>query len=349
MERLKTEENQDLDFSSEKLILFPERVAALRQADLSLFPVSVELSLTTHCNLKCAWCVDLKWREDRPGILDKSLILKVMKELKSGGTRGITIEGGGEPTIHPDFREIVEGILDSGLAVGLITNGIAFKDFDLVERMSWIRFSIDAGTKYEFSKLKGGREEDFDKVLENIKRASAAGKGKCRIGAGFIITPHNLFNLIGLTQSIRGFGARYIQFRRPTEADNLDLGGDFDLSELKSLETPSFEVYIHQMKEYSPGNFGLPCVAHSLTTVIGADGGCFVCCRLRSPVNKFMGCYGNLKDAPFGELWRGEARQEMSKKLLDGNFCKAYCPECRLTKYNLLIERLNKTKTVDFL
>jgi MoaA/NifB/PqqE/SkfB family radical SAM enzyme len=39
------------------------------------------------------------------------------------GLSGVEFTGGGEPTLHPQFNEIVEFCYDIGLKVGLCTNG----------------------------------------------------------------------------------------------------------------------------------------------------------------------------------------------------------------------------------
>jgi len=100
-----------MEIGLNKILLFPDKLKALLNSNEDnpdfLYPISVELSLTNECNQKCIWCSDYELRNRLPGTLKKEVIFNLVDDLKIGGTKGITIEGGGEPTLHPDFIEII--------------------------------------------------------------------------------------------------------------------------------------------------------------------------------------------------------------------------------------------------
>ena len=58
---------------------------------------------------------------------------------------------------------------------------------------------------------------------------------------------------------------------------------------------------------------------------------------------------GNIYEQSFSEIWYGETRREQAKTVLNREFCTKYCPECRLTKFNVLLERIERIKTKDFI
>jgi MoaA/NifB/PqqE/SkfB family radical SAM enzyme len=157
-----------LDHSAAKLLAFPAKVESiLRQGiDDSSYPLSVELSLTNRCNLGCRWCGDSSLRARNPGEIPTSLVKRLLDELLAGGTRGVVIEGGGEPTIHPGFREIVSYVGQIGLAAGLVTNGLSTKPMEIAHRLEWIRVSLDASTPEEYLLEKG--KDCFERVLSNL-------------------------------------------------------------------------------------------------------------------------------------------------------------------------------------
>ncbi|HPG30596.1 MAG TPA: radical SAM protein, partial [bacterium] len=143
-----------MEIGLNKIMLFPEKIKELlnvseEKNDLS-YPISVELSLTNICNQNCVWCSDYELRNRLPGVLKKEIVFKLIDDLKSGGTKGITIEGGGEPTLHPDFCEIVEYIVKSGMSVGMITNGTNLNYGNLIDKFEWIRVSLDASDREEY-------------------------------------------------------------------------------------------------------------------------------------------------------------------------------------------------------
>lgn len=332
----------------EKLYLHPAKTAALLHSqddgpDLT-YPVSVELSLTNRCNLRCVWCSDHDLRQ-RQGIntdLDTDTLLHLFKDMKAGGTKGVVIEGGGEPTLHRDFDKIVQSLFEMGLPVGLITNGITPIAADTLKLFEWIRVSLDASTPEEFKSLKG--HNGFERVLSNIYNYAQS----CSlVGIGYVVANCNMYDIETLVLRLRRYGVSYLQFRPVIDCPHL-APGDLDLSYLKRYQNPNFSVVLDGMQENAQGrNGGLPCTAHSLTTVITADGGVYLCGRLN--IHAWMPPMGNIRQHAFSEIWRGEERRRQVLQVGDSRFCEANCPPCRLAKFNQLLARLTRTKSPHFI
>jgi organic radical activating enzyme len=69
--------------------------------------------------------------------------LEILAHFRGQGTRAVVITGGGEPTIHPGWREIVEQAVSSHMQVGLVTNGIALSNGEkCAAGMTWVRISV---------------------------------------------------------------------------------------------------------------------------------------------------------------------------------------------------------------
>ena len=58
---------------------------------------------------------------------------------------------------------------------------------------------------------------------------------------------------------------------------------------------------------------------------------------------------GNLYDESFYDIWHGQEREKQSRQLLDKDYCRKWCPECRLTKYNVLLDKTLGIKTTNFI
>ena len=84
--------------------------------DNKTFPIAVEIDLTNKCNHKCIWCMFEGFKERKPHSLDKELVFDLLKELKSLDVKAITFVGGGEPTLHRDFDEILEFAFEQGFS-----------------------------------------------------------------------------------------------------------------------------------------------------------------------------------------------------------------------------------------
>ncbi|MBI2251212.1 MAG: radical SAM protein [Armatimonadetes bacterium] len=326
----------------DKIFLFPEKIKAVKSVfnngkiDLT-YPISIELSLTNKCNMHCVWCSDKKLRERYPYDLAKEIIFKLIQDLKIGGTKGIVIEGGGEPTLHKDFEEIAEAIKQKNLSIGLITNGTNQIKLKTLEKIDWIRVSLDASSKVEYHNYKG--REIFEEVMKMAEHHPL-------IGVGYVVTKYNVENLEILIFRLKEYQVKYLQLRPVIDREDLSYEGD--LSYLKKYETENFDIILEGMEENKEaGNNNLPCVAHSLTSVISADGSVYICGRLN--IYDWFNPIGNIKLGSFLKIWRGEKRKLQSKKLLENEFCQKYCPQCRISKFNLFFKNLEKVETSNFI
>ena len=342
------QESAPQEVGLEKLYLHPGKAEALlslagEEVDQT-YPISVELSLTNRCNLKCIWCSDgdLRKRQGVQRTLDEATLWRLFDDLKAGGTTGVVLEGGGEPTLHPSFNRVVERLREVGLAVGLITNGLDKLPPQTLRALEWIRVSLDASTPEEFQAFKG--YDGFERVLSNVYHFAA----HCpTVGIGYVVTKGNTYDMETLVMRLRRYGVSYIQFRPVIDFPEL-APTEMDLSYLQRYQNLTFSVILDGMREnILASNAGLPCKAHSLTTVIGADGSVYLCGRLN--IYPWLPPLGNIREVTFKEIWQGEERRRQARQVLEGRFCETYCPQCRLAKFNQLFARLEGTRSTHFI
>ncbi|MDR1167165.1 MAG: radical SAM protein [Deltaproteobacteria bacterium] len=337
-----------------KILLFPDKLKALQKAVATpdpSYPVSVELSLAHLCNLNCAYCSDARIRE-APASLSAALLENLFRDLAAGGTRGLTIEGGGEPTLSPLFPAAAEKARARGLALGLITNGVRLftpaTPLSFYEAFQWIRVSLDAASPEEFQELKG--RDAYHEVLSNIRAlCSIPGPRRPAVGVGYVLTSRNddPARVLSLARDLEDMGAAYLQIRPVVDCPKLSSAAENDPfwgAELRALPFVNLAPLRENLVE---GNASLPCLAHSLTSVIGADGLVWLCGRLN--VRPVLRPIGDLTKESFAAIWDGETRRRQTQTLLSGSFCAENCPRCRLSKYNALIASLSQAKSPDFI
>ncbi len=341
-------ESPSKEVGLEKLFLHPGKIAILRASatgrlDAS-FPISVELSLTNRCNLGCVYCSDrgLRTRAAAQPDLAPDVLCRLFDELDAGGTQGIVLEGGGEPTMHADFAAITRHLQTTRLSAGLITNGAASLAPELLAAFQWIRVSLDASTAPEWRALKG--RDLFNQVLSNLRDYAQ----HCpTVGVGFVVTNNNTSEIDTLVLRVRQHGVAYIQLRPVVDAPEL-YPTQIDLSYLLRYQTQSFSVLLDGMYENGlSANAGLPCRAHSLTTVVSADGSVYLCGRLN--IHPWLKPIGNICEQSFREIWEGVERHRQARQVRDPDFCRQHCPPCRLTAFNRLLHRLDHTRTPHFI
>ncbi len=333
----------------EKILLFPAKVESMKRNNCvtvdETYPISVELSLTNRCNLKCVWCSDADLRDRLDGEMDRETLFRLLIDLKTGGTRGITIEGGGEPTVHRHFLDVVDGARGLGLHLGLISNGVLIPYAHRVQDFDWIRISLDAATPNQYFQAKG--VDAFKKVIDNLMTL-VDHKNGTTLGVGYVVCnlnddPVELEKLVRMLRKIR---VSYIHFR--PVVDHPEMDSHVDLSFLKKYETENFSVMISAMEEnLVQGNAGLPCLAHSLSSVVTAEGSVFICGRLN--IFETWEPIGNLQRQSFRAVWRSDKRREQVRRINDPEFCRAHCPRCRMTKYNVLLDKMGRMRTRNFI
>ena len=333
------------EIGMEKLFIHPEKLNAVMSSENgnmdTSYPVSVELSLTMRCNFDCVWCSDKDLRASMDDDIDLQLLHNLFKDISEHGTQGVVIEGGGEPTIYRDFDGVLDLLDKFKLGKGLITNGSTALKPHRLERFDWIRISLDSSTPEEHHKLKAF--DGFERVLGNINSYAQ----HCPIvGVGYVVTNQNMGDIETLVLRLKQFGVTYIQFR--PVVDHSNLLPSIDLDYLKRYQSENFSVIIDGMKEnIVTGNNDLPCKANSLTSVITADGGVYFCGRLN--IYPWVKPIGNLHQESFNQIWTVDERKQQHEKALDKNFCGKYCPQCRLTKFNELFNRISSLKTRNFI
>ena len=135
---------------------------------------SMVIDLTYICNFTCHYC---QWgdpsNEKRKNVeLEKLLVAP--ESLKQMGIERVVFSGG-EPVLHPHFREIVEYYGKSVNEVIVITNGLLLNDERLVEYsnhgLTGITFSLDSTDEQICLETRNISGEALAKVLKNIQRA----------------------------------------------------------------------------------------------------------------------------------------------------------------------------------
>lgn len=76
------------------------------------------ISTAGHCKVACGFC----FRADRAhGFLDTATYIRALSRLKEMGVEGVCLTGG-EPTHHPELRQLVRLALQFGMSVSMVTS-----------------------------------------------------------------------------------------------------------------------------------------------------------------------------------------------------------------------------------
>ena len=181
--------------SFEKILYFPEHLQALVDKK-EAYPIHMQLGPVNYCNHDCTFCFAARSMFDAQEVprqrIDVERLMEVVEEMIPLGLRSATLVGSGEPTLHPRIDEIISGLGDLGVEVGLFTNGSCVTDKTasaIAKHCTFVRFSLTGATKeiHDLVHANG----DFDRVIENMKKIVDTRTGQFpTLGSQFILASY---------------------------------------------------------------------------------------------------------------------------------------------------------------
>lgn len=144
-------------------------------------PFLVVWNFTNACNLRCRHCYQDASRQ-MPGELTLREKMDLIGQLDRAGVPLIALSGG-EPTIHPDFLNIVREGSRRGIYMAVATNGIRFSDSMFAERalragLRYVEVSLDSVNPEvhdEIRGVKGAWDETMKGIINLVKMNASVG------------------------------------------------------------------------------------------------------------------------------------------------------------------------------
>ncbi|MBI5699013.1 radical SAM protein [Candidatus Saganbacteria bacterium] len=313
-------------------------------------PLHLEVDLTTNCNSRCPHCTFQD--TDKDYILDSWVFNRVILDASGMGLRAVTFTGGGEPTLNPEFAGMVQNVRALGLKAGLITNGLAFSP-EMAEKvlphLSWVRFSLDAGSPEMYGKTHGLNKKAFSRLIDNIQKAAQTKRGmklSTSLGASYLVLESDPVDFKRAVELGRAMGLDYVQFK-PMQLRNPSAVGGYSynipvlceaVKHLRQLVDQdygeAFHVYFTRFcpqlldagqLEHRKSVF---CFGQQLTTSLAADGFLYACCHHKYDPDFEL---GDLRTDDFRTIWTSEKREKFFYGM---NPQKRCLPDCRFADLN---------------
>jgi radical SAM protein with 4Fe4S-binding SPASM domain len=164
----------------------------------------VTLHLTERCNSRCISCD--YWRHGKHD-LSPATIERLLPDLRALGTHVVLISGG-EPLVHPLWREICELLHANGLRLWLHTAGLALaKHAERMDPFDWITVSLDGVDAAMYSSIRG--LDAFDIVCAGIR---AVARRHAHVGLRVTVQRANYFAMPQFVDLAYALGADNISF-----------------------------------------------------------------------------------------------------------------------------------------
>lgn len=331
-----------------KLLYHLDRVIPWLRGE-KIFPVFVELSPVGACNQRCVFCA-YEYLKRRPCLFDTKRTLGLLDELAGAGVKSVFFSGEGEPLLHKDICRMIRHARGKGMDVALNTNGVLLTSGvagDILDCLSWMRLSINAGTEASYRRIHGARAGDFGLLMRNLEQAvriKKRNKSDVSIGVQLVYIRQPFEEIIGLARRLKSIGLDYFavkQFNKhPLSRFNVDIGVD-DIERLKEIEKigdDSFRVAVREsfdadrQKRHYRNCFGFDFFAE-----VKCDGGVYPCGPLLG-LKEY--CYGNISRRSFKDVWLSGKRGSVVKKIFRSVNVDACMPNCRLHNINEFLWKL---------
>tara|TARA_R100000008_G_scaffold21543_1_gene11345 strand:+ start:24297 stop:25496 length:1200 start_codon:yes stop_codon:yes gene_type:complete len=335
-------------------------------------PVLVEVDPSNACNHGCYFCIssyihlpESKALEtfDR-SVMPREILMGICQDFVDMDVRAVNWTGGGEPTINPHLKEAIEFLGSHSIKMGMFTNGTLLDKWDmfdaLVDNMTWVRFSIDAGTKATYNSVRRVKKShNWDKMVTNLKKLidvnNRKGK-KINIGVGFVITPDTYEEIVDFAKFFKDFDLDYCQFKPEVVNRERESGVQREidfwnekveplLDEAKEILGSKFQINGYKLTdlEQDPSLYGRNykrCLGSQLQPCVGADSHVYVCTNHRG-YKQYS--YGNLRERSFKNIWNDIKKRQEVMYNIDKVECFKNCTElCKPHESNKMMWELHQ-------
>jgi len=344
-----TEKINSFEIDSHKLMYHPERVSQWKN-NYDCAPIYVEIGPTNVCNHRCVFCA-LDWVNRDATYIDKDTMMDNLEDMAKLGVKSIMFAGEGEPLLHKNIADFVKQAKTNGIDVAITTNGVVF-DPKLAEKvlpyLSWIRFSVDAGTKQTHAKIHGTHASDFDRLVSNIESTAniiRTNNYDATFGVQMLLLNQNKAEAETLTKMAKQYGVHNIQIKPYSHHDKSSNDFEVNYNELTELEKvllkhsdENFKVIYRttSMNRLDIQREYTSCHGLNFFALLDAKGN-VIPCNLFYENPDFY--YGNINEQKFSEIWKSNDKEKIMQKINENGVseCRA---SCRLDKINMYLDRL---------
>lgn len=174
----------------------PEEAWQARDADRLL---AIRLETNRTCNLRCRYC----YAESGTHLaneLEYEVLADVCAQARDLGAESVVVIGGGEPTLHPQIRDLIATIHGLGMVPMLFTNCLK-----VTPDLAAFLYAHNASIMGKIDSLRADRQDflagvdgAFDRIQQGMQNLLDAGFGRpedphrLRLGASFVSCRLNL-------------------------------------------------------------------------------------------------------------------------------------------------------------
>lgn len=137
----------------------------VKSRDPGTVPLSLNLELTTRCNLACSFCSNPTLRKDQIKDLDESVIDSIISSINKFSIPAANMNGLGESFLRNDFPQLATRLKSAGIIDLMVHTNVTIMNPELAEKLvlsglDRIIFSVDSPVKKTYEQLRLRRNLD---------------------------------------------------------------------------------------------------------------------------------------------------------------------------------------------
>ena len=318
---------------------------------LNVFPIYIEVSPVGYCNHRCTFCA-VDYIGYKPNILSVEILKKCLSSMASKGVCSVMFAGEGEPLLHKQLPEIINFAKEVGLDVSITTNGTMLTEEFIdacLHNITWVKVSLNAGTRESYAKIHQTKETDFDKVWKHLA-ATCIYRDlhgiRTTIGIQLVLLPENISDVESMVLDAKLCGLNYVVIKPYSQHlksitrlyEGIKYGNAENMAkELSKHNDKDFEVvtrYISMHNHDSTERGYSKCYSTPfLWAYIMATGDVYGCSAYLLD-ERFK--YGNINEEDFTRIWNGDRRRsaiDFVESSLDITECRKNCRMDKVNRY----------------
>ena len=305
-------------------------------------PFYVYLSLSNMCNANCVFC-DVRTNKEKKCGID---VYKLIDDLSNLGTRYIHFTGGGEPFINDDIFEYMDYCTKKNINIIFISNGYNLNEEKIKKLSNYnikgVFFSIDSHDSKIHDRLRR-LNGLWERVTNNINLIKKYIPG-VKIAINHVLNRENIDDFDLFIKLKEKYDFDYINPIVIKDYDDLfftkeqisryndNLNYYYKLAEELNIEFLCDDIDFFKKDVSALGdresNNDLRCVYPSYCLFVDAPTGFVYPCDCSIHRDRTIYKIGELKNQSIVEIWNGEKRKSLRKRLLNSELsCKTKCDE----------------------
>ena len=250
----------ELILDSHKLAYHMDRINAWESGE-RIAPVTVDMALTRACGSMCKFCYAMMQEPQKRHGIKTHHALNLLDDFAEIGVRGVSLVSDGESTLSKAYVPFIQHASELGINTGNATNAWEWgpeKSEQVLPHMSWIRFTVAAGTPERYAEImyKGPEHtEVYDKAIKNIKYAVDFKRKhnlEVTLGIQMVLMPEFQDEIIPFAKLGVDLGVDYAVIKHCSDDEYQTLGVDYSkyeqmydlLQQAESLSTEKTKVIV---------------------------------------------------------------------------------------------------------